>query len=725
MVVQYLIYVPTLIALLILACFVGYSNSKARSNRSFVVFVFAIACWVAASFLADIRIIGDATTAVRLIYGVAALLPLTLIYFIQNFLSEGTNLVSRNFVLRNINKFVAILAIFFTIVSFSNLTVQLAVSGQYGAQVKHAGPLLWLHVAYYLLVSVYALAVVLIAYRRTTSVEKNNALLLLIGLSLIVIVNIVVNGVLIILGNSNLGPLIGVPSILVFVGMVSAGIVKHGLFDVRLLVARAVGYISSLSILVSLYLLVVFGVSQIFSLGPEAASTQRIFSLFTALLFAVTLPPLKKLFDRLTNRLFFRDAYDSQSVLDQVSSVIVGNVNPHKVQSGALNALSNAIKPTYMTFLLVSQIGQLRQGDSTGLKWSMSNPEALQNLLKGIGKSIISYDELDEKKTKIKEFFKVENIRMVAPLVTKDEAVGYLIVGPRKSGNIYNSQDLGLLNIATNELAVALQNAQRFEEIQAFNITLQEKITEATRELKQTNKKLVALDEAKDEFISMASHQLRTPLTSIKGYLSMLSDGDMGKMNAQQVKAVQEAFASSQRMVFLIADFLNVSRIKTGKFVIERSKVDLATVVTEELTQLRELFEAKDLKLSYEPPYDLPTFMLDDNKMRQVMMNMIDNAIYYTPAGGSVTVQLYKTAEELIFKVVDTGIGVAKAEQHKLFTKFFRASNARKARPDGTGLGLFMAQKIIVEQGGAVIFESTEGKGSTFGFRFPLAKIKA
>jgi signal transduction histidine kinase len=117
--------------------------------------------------------------------------------------------------------------------------------------------------------------------------------------------------------------------------------------------------------------------------------------------------------------------------------------------------------------------------------------------------------------------------------------------------------------------------------------------------------------------------------------------------------------------------------------------------------------------------------MLDDNKMRQVMMNMIDNAIYYTPAGGSVTVQLYKTAEELIFKVVDTGIGVAKAEQHKLFTKFFRASNARKARPDGTGLGLFMAQKIIVEQGGAVIFESTEGKGSTFGFRFPLAKIKA
>jgi signal transduction histidine kinase len=107
------------------------------------------------------------------------------------------------------------------------------------------------------------------------------------------------------------------------------------------------------------------------------------------------------------------------------------------------------------------------------------------------------------------------------------------------------------------------------------------------------------------------------------------------------------------------------------------------------------------------------------------MMNMVDNAIYYTPSGGTVTIQLYVDARDVVFKVVDTGIGVPKREQHKLFTKFFRAGNARKARPDGTGLGLFMAQKIIVEQGGSIIFESEENKGSTFGFRFPLSTIKS
>jgi signal transduction histidine kinase len=135
--------------------------------------------------------------------------------------------------------------------------------------------------------------------------------------------------------------------------------------------------------------------------------------------------------------------------------------------------------------------------------------------------------------------------------------------------------------------------------------------------------------------------------------------------------------------------------------------------------------ESKHLELKYDPPHNFPTVMLDDNKMHQVMMNIVDNAIYYTPQGGTITIQLYQTESEIIFKVIDTGIGVPKAEQHKLFTKFYRAGNARKARPDGTGLGLYMAQKIIAEQGGSMIFESVEGKGSTFGFRFPLAKIKA
>ena len=239
------------------------------------------------------------------------------------------------------------------------------------------------------------------------------------------------------------------------------------------------------------------------------------------------------------------------------------------------------------------------------------------------------------------------------------------------------------------------------------------------KQLERTNGKLKALDEAKDEFISMASHQLRTPLTSIKGYLSMVLDGDVGDIAPQQKEMLETAYTSAQRMVYLIADLLNVSRLQTGKFVIEPAETHLADLVEQELVQLKESVAAKKITLTYDKPQDFPSLMLDETKIRQVIMNFIDNAVYYTPSGGNITVRLSQSPKSVEFTVVDNGIGVPKAEAHRLFTKFYRAGNARKARPDGTGLGLFMAKKVIAASGGAIIFNTKEDKGSTFGFTFP------
>ena len=217
----------------------------------------------------------------------------------------------------------------------------------------------------------------------------------------------------------------------------------------------------------------------------------------------------------------------------------------------------------------------------------------------------------------------------------------------------------------------------------------------------------------------MASHQLRTPLTAVKGYLSMVLEGDAGAVSPIQRKMLNQAFVSSQRMVFLIADLLNVSRLKTGKFVIERTPVNLAQMISEEIGQLQEEADSHALQLTFDQPADFPTLLLDDTKSRQVVMNFIDNAVHYTPSGGHIRVELKNKPHTIELKVVDDGIGVPKAEQHHLFTKFYRAVNARRERPDGTGLGLFMAKKVISAQGGALIFESREGKGSTFGFTMP------
>ena len=222
----------------------------------------------------------------------------------------------------------------------------------------------------------------------------------------------------------------------------------------------------------------------------------------------------------------------------------------------------------------------------------------------------------------------------------------------------------------------------------------------------------------------MASHQLRTPLTSIKGYLSMVLEGDAGKVTPVQKEMLGQAFFSSQRMVYLIADLLNISRLKTGKFIIESAKVNLADVVEQELGQLQETAATRNLTLGYEKPKHFPDLMLDETKTRQVIMNFVDNAIYYTPAKGHIEVKVIDKPNTVELRVVDDGIGVAKAEQPHLFTKFYRGGNARKARPDGTGLGLFMAKKVISAQGGSIIFESEENKGSTFGFEIAKADHK-
>jgi len=507
-----------------------------------------------------------------------------------------------------------------------------------------------------------------------------------------------------------------------FVSMVGYAIVKHKLFDIRFFVVRALVYVFTVLSVGLLYTSFVYTLGTSFLNVSNISYIQRGFFGFLALLIAVTYAPIIRFFNRYTSKIFFRDAYDTQQVLDAIGKIIVGSIDLHKIEKSSLTVLNDALKSSFIGFVLKSD-SAIDAQDFLGSQPAFENG-ALEKTLNFVGKRELAYDELDQNSERAITMRK-NDISLVVPMITKSETVGYLISGPKKSGNIFNQQDRSMLNIVANELAVALQNAQRFEEIQAFNLTLQEKVDEATKELKKTNKKLVELDEAKDEFISMASHQLRTPLTSIKGYLSMLMEGDLGKVSKQQDQALNEAFTSSQRMVFLISDFLNVSRIKTGKFVIEPKEVNLAEMVSEQLVQLREMAESKQLKVVYEPPEDFPIVKLDENKMHQVMMNMIDNAIYYTPNEGTITIQLYVDGKDVVFKVKDTGIGVPKAEQHKLFTKFFRAGNARKTRPDGTGLGLFMAQKVIVAQNGSIIFESEEGKGSTFGFRFPLASIKS
>ena len=246
------------------------------------------------------------------------------------------------------------------------------------------------------------------------------------------------------------------------------------------------------------------------------------------------------------------------------------------------------------------------------------------------------------------------------------------------------------------------------------------KIAEATAQLTQANETLKKQDSVKDDFISMISHQLGTPLAVMDGFLTLVVQGFYGKPNEKMQDALEKTLSRTRNMKGLVFDLLNISRMTAGKFFLEISDVDLAKVVAEEIEELQRQAHDRNVKLNYHPPeHNIPTLKIDEPKTRQAILNLINNAIFYSP-NGVVEVYLDSDDTNVIFKVIDTGIGVPEEEKAHLFTKFFRAENARKESPNGTGIGLYLVKRVITDQHGRLIFSSQVGKGSVFGFTLPI-----
>lgn len=242
-----------------------------------------------------------------------------------------------------------------------------------------------------------------------------------------------------------------------------------------------------------------------------------------------------------------------------------------------------------------------------------------------------------------------------------------------------------------------------------------------SKQLELANKRLQELDKAKTEFLSVASHQLRTPLTAIKGYVSMILEGDYGPTTDIQHETLKNVFESAQRLVFLINDLLDLSRIESGRMEFDFVALDLNEMIKSVITELKQKAEQKHLYLYFDAVNNrCPKIKADEEKMRQVVMNLIDNAVKYTLSGG-VTVRLHSVEKQLRLEIVDTGIGVALEDQPKLFQQFYRTEQANEVTREGTGLGIYVVKKIVEAHHGKIWFESAgKNKGTTFFVNLPL-----
>jgi PAS domain S-box-containing protein len=231
------------------------------------------------------------------------------------------------------------------------------------------------------------------------------------------------------------------------------------------------------------------------------------------------------------------------------------------------------------------------------------------------------------------------------------------------------------------------------------------------------------IDKAKTEFVSLASHQLRTPLSTVSWYSEMLLSGDAGEITGDQKKYLEEIYKGNQRMIDLVNTLLDVSRIEIGTFIVESKLTDIVnltkSVIDEHTLQITE----KKIKFSSSFESNIPLMQSDPKLLRMVIQNILSNAVKYTPDNGKIEISVsLKNKTNILLKISDTGYGIPKDQQDKIFTKLFRADNVIGKDTEGTGLGLYIAKSIVEQSGGKIWFESDENKGTVFYFMLPIHK---
>ncbi len=517
-----------------------------------------------------------------------------------------------------------------------------------------------------------------------------------------------------------LGPIFPV----ILMTFLAYAIARHHFLDIRPIIARGVSFIILLLLLAGFYSAALLLVVNRFI--PIDLNLLLIFQTLLAII-AISFHFLERIVRRITNRIFFTAYYDSDVLLSRVTHIMAETIELGDLTKQLLETLTTEMNISKGAFLVIENHA-ITNVLGIGYADHRSSIPELEKLFHETTAlhSYFLFEDLEE--GSLKELFRTLDVSIAIPVKVETSEVALLILGQKKSGEIYYERDISFLSTFASEAGIAIQNALAYEKIKKFSQELEQLVEERTKELRETQERELAkardVARLKDEFVFIAAHELRTPVTAIRGFLELMSTSE--KRSPKQLHEYLDAISrASENLGNLINDLLEIARSDADTMKVETKPVALSKIILSVVRELKPLAKKHHVRFIVRAGTSTSWVSADAEKLEEVIMNLVSNAIKYNKRDGFVEISITSKKPNLaVVQVKDTGYGIPKEDQEKIFQKFFRAKTPATQSVLGTGLGLFIARMLIERMGGTITFASTEGKGSTFTFSLPKARVQ-
>ncbi len=699
---------------LFLSFLVVYKNRRNKVNWIFSLFLFLVGFWALSLVFLQVK-----KTMIwshfAMISGI--LMGTTFLLFSQIFPREKQKLSRDRYLL------ILVPAFIFTIFVLSNLVIKdIKIVGDTIEPVL--GPLYPLFMIYVVIYASVAIIILGLKYRRAKGLPKMQLKYLFLGFALFII-SIILSNIILPLFKIYQLTFLGPAFSLFLVSGVAYSITRYRLMDVRLIIGRGAVYIFSFIVVITLgillsYLDIRMGMPvPMFLAGP-------IMLVIGILLF----PLLFRFYEKFAARYFYYTFYSYQKVLTELGEKLTGILDLGKLSNLIANTLINTMKLTKVGILLreaetetyrIHKIIGFRKENGLAL----TEDNFLTLFLEKTKKPLI-YEELSlaireapqkkEELIKLQENMERFEAEACLPLLFEDKIIGIIVLGKKISGEPYSTQDVELLINLSNQSAIAFQNARFYRQVQDLSKNLEKRV-------KQQVKQIEKLSQMKSEFLKVVNHQLRTPVSIVKGMLSMMEEGSVkGKKLKEFTK---KAYLSSERLSRILDDILTAQDLIGGEKVIEHSPCKIDEIVEREVKSLGLLAKQKKLKLTFKKSKDVfPLALANPAMIERIISRVVDNAILYTEKGEvrvSIKLEKEKDKQFIEISVKDSGVGLGKEEKKNLFKLFYRGKKATSLHPNGSGLGLFIVKKLVELHKGTIKAKSEgKNKGTTFIIRLPI-----